>query len=181
MGTIYTCAASREEAISDINATIDQCWAVITDIEKYPEWNTLDLACVIQNTGTPLKLGTKVRQIIADGPGRTKEVDCWVSEFQKPSAFELAGDEGCTTCGYGRHYFHFQKLSDTQTRIFHGEVLGGVALWCMAYVCCGPCSIGPFLTDRLKPQYAEFNIAFKKRVEGLFPPRKSVDTDHFIG
>lgn len=69
-----------------------------------------------------------------------------------------------------------------------GEVLGGFALWCMAYCCCGPCAIGPFLTDRLKPQYAvrkfpfacgaarassvtrvllqDFNNAFKKRVEG---------------
>ncbi|HVE13856.1 MAG TPA: SRPBCC domain-containing protein [Elusimicrobiota bacterium] len=135
----------------DIDAAPEKTWAVLSDIDKWPEWNPFihyakgtlavgnSLDVLVQPTGAkPIKGKGKVLVL---EPGRRM---VWVA---KPfGAWILRGE----------HTFAVEPLPDGKSRFVQSETFTGILV---------PLLKGKFRRET-EPGFLEMNAALKKRVEG---------------
>lgn len=101
-----------------IHASAEKVWSILTDFEKYPEWNPL----ILSISGKQEK-GARLRVALNNGKG---------SSVFKPEvvAFEINGRfewRGHLPLGMftGHHQFHIQKISEHETKFIHREDFSG--------------------------------------------------------
>lgn len=131
----------------DIVAPVEKVWNVLTDFEKYDNWNPLvsnvtgDIAegGTIYATITPLE-NTFAAQLLSFK--RNQEL---VWQGKRVAAFLLAG----------QHYYRLKERSTSLTTLEHGEYFTGI--------------LSNFISSRLltkmKNAFVEHNTALKNRIE----------------
>jgi len=103
-----------------INAAADKVWSILTDFEKFPEWNPF----VVKLEGKP-EVSTRLRAELKNGKG--------VSVFKpkvlvadKNKAFEWLGSLPVPGIFNGHHYFRIEPLNNGQIKFIHGEEFSGL-------------------------------------------------------
>ncbi len=102
-----------------IEAPLDKVWDIFSDFKKYGEWNPF-LAEVLGtlNEGESLK----IKVVLSNGKIRIAEPKVEKVIYGKEVCF-LAKSGFLFT---GKHYFVFEAISATKTRVIHGELFSGI-------------------------------------------------------
>jgi len=130
----------------DIDAPIAAVWAVLEDIQNWPEWNRAF-------SFRKADFRPRGRATLMAGLGSASlplPVRFEVIDKQK----ELRWHGGKKGLAYGSHYLKLQSLDQTRTRLIHGEEFSGAIVqlsW-------------PLLKKPLPAAYKAFNRALKKRL-----------------
>ena len=138
----------------EINASAAQVWHVLTDFDKYPEWNPF-----IKKISGRLHPGEKLRVTIHP-PGKKESVFnpvvlnveknrefCWLGHLFFPGIFD------------GEHHFQIESISDSAVLLHHNEHFSGIllpVLW-------------KTLFNHIRIGFIEMNQALKLRVEHKYP------------
>jgi hypothetical protein len=133
----------------DIKATSSQVWEVLTDFEKYEEWNPfikvvtgkLELGASLE-VEMELKAGKRNRfkpQIKVLEPGRELQ---WLGQVGMPGIFD------------GRHIFRLEQRGES-CRLYHEEEFSGILI---------PVAM-PFMASDILNAFEAMNKALKDRVE----------------
>jgi len=103
-----------------INATPEKVWAILTDFQKFPQWNPF----IVKLEGKP-ELNTRLRAELSTGKGISvfKPV---VLVADKNKAFEWLGSLPIPGLFNGHHYFRIEALSNNQVKFIHGEEFTGL-------------------------------------------------------
>ncbi len=133
-----------------IDAPLAKVWQVLTDNDKYPEWNPF----VVSMQGK-LAQGEKLKNVLViDGKKETfKPV---ITAFAAEKKLEWVGKLplGIFT---GRHYFILEKINDGQTKLRHGEQFTGWLSGLIMNKICEPTRNG----------FQKMNAALKLRAESI--------------
>jgi hypothetical protein len=130
-----------------IPASAEMVWKVLTDTEKYPEWNPL-----IQSLEGELKEGNKLKARINGMKFKPKVLDFkqnklfrWKGRFLIPGLFD------------GEHSFEIEEVSENRCVLHHYENFSGILV--------------PFMRKKLKnevePLFEQFNEKLEEKVESL--------------
>ena len=148
--TTWTCLRPYElEASTDIDATPDKVWTVLTDLAHYQDWNPFITSAV----GDP-RVGNTLTLVMHDATGDTT--------FTPTVLAARPGQElrwiGRVDPGWifdGEHRFTLQPLGDGRTRLTQHESFTGAAV--------------PFFEGQLHantlPQFQAMNAALARRAE----------------
>lgn len=99
----------------DIDAPPEAVWAVLTDVESYPEWNP-HLTRVEGTFAEGETLGLWVAQ-----SGRENYIDVRVVECDAPRRVEWVGRVGAKFLFEGTHTFELEPLDGEDGVVEHGE------------------------------------------------------------
>ena len=101
-----------------INAPAEKVWNILTDFEKFPEWNAFILSIEgEQKVGAQLTVGLK-------NGNSTSVFKPKLVVYEKNKAFEWKGRLPVGMFN-GHHQFKIEKLSDTQVKFVHKEDFSG--------------------------------------------------------
>lgn len=133
----------------DIAAPIEEVWQVFTDINHYKEWNPF-----LINMQGELTEGAQITATARLSKDKVKVGTPKVLKIVEGQKAVLIAKKGILF--KGEHYFTFESLSDSSTRMIHGEKFSGLL---------------PFLLwNKLEPAFTKafiaMNQAMKERVEG---------------
>jgi len=135
----------------DINASLKDVWAVLTDFPAYGQWSNFSSIGGVAQTGT--KLAMKMpgmsfgSTVTAAEPERKLE---WAAKILSSGIFE------------GRHTFTLSRNPDGSTHLDNTETFSGALVWPLQ---------GMFKKSegRRANGYDGFNQALKRRVESRMP------------
>ncbi len=134
---------------TEINASPEQVWNVLTDFESFPEWNPF-----IKSASGKAEVGAKLKAYLKPpkGMGMTFKPRVlvaesgrefrWLGRFLLPGIFD------------GEHYFLIETVADDRVRFIQGERFRGILV--------------PFfgsVINNAAQGFEEMNEALKKRVE----------------
>ena len=103
-----------------INAPAEKVWSILTDFEKFPQWNPF----ILKVEGTA-KVNSRLRVELKNGNGVSVfKPNVLVAEKNK--AFEWLGSLPIPGLFNGQHYFRIETLSQTQVKFVHGEEFTGL-------------------------------------------------------
>ena len=103
-----------------INASAEKVWSILTDFEKFPQWNPF----ILKIEGKP-EVNTRLRAELKNGNGVSVfKPNVLVAERNK--AFEWLGSLPISGLFNGHHYFRIDALSQTQVKFIHGEEFTGL-------------------------------------------------------
>ncbi|MFP2931919.1 SRPBCC family protein [Pyxidicoccus sp. 3LG] len=141
----------RLETETFINASPDAVWQVLTDFQRYPEWNPL-----IPKAVGEAKPGGRMRMtaFAPDGSGKSFTFTGTLVRFEPGRVLEWTG--GVPLILSGLHYFHLSPASGG-TRMVHGEDFFGLY----------PFFAGRKRMQGLRPAYEGLNRAIVERVAKL--------------
>ena len=110
--------AIRTEAI--IPASPDAAWRVLTDFDRFHEWNPLNI-----KAQGKASLGARIPMIFLNPakPGATVSMTVKITRFDPPHALEWLGH--IPIIFKGRHIFHLTP-EGAGTRLLHGEDQSGL-------------------------------------------------------
>ena len=103
-----------------ITAPAEKVWSILTDFEKFPQWNPF----ILKIEGKPI-VNTRLRAELKNGKGVSvfKPI---VLVAEKNKAFEWLGSLPIPGLFNGHHYFRIEALSSTQVKFVHGEEFTGL-------------------------------------------------------
>jgi hypothetical protein len=125
----------RTESRLKIASSVDEVWAYVCDVRRWPEWAPTVLACRVRG-GAPLQPGSRVEQraklILGMSRGRSQEV----TAVEAPRHVAFAGPLGMSAARWG---MELEPLDDSHTdammwievdlagvmRVFPGRALQG--------------------------------------------------------
>lgn len=131
----------------NIQATPQQVWNILTDFEKYPEWNPF----VKKLTGE-VAVGNQIEIAL---PGMNFKPT--VLAFESAKEFRWIGKLFFKGVFDGEHFFKIAENGDGTTHLEHGENFSGFLV---------PIFKGKMLAET-KKGFEEMNQALKKRAEKL--------------
>src|SRR5688572_7113737 len=102
-----------------INATAEKVWGVLTDFEKFPEWNPFILSIEGKK-----EAGARLRVVLNNGKG-TSVFKPKVLVLEKEKAFEWMGSLPLGIFS-GHHQFRIERLSNNQVKFIHREEFSGL-------------------------------------------------------
>lgn len=137
-----------------IDAPADQVWAVLTDTEKFPQWNPL----VSHFAGT-LAEGETLNVTVQNGTGGSMDFTPEVVVFKPGQELTWLGTLGMRGIFDGRHRFAVESLNAGTTRLVHEEDFAGILV---------PLFKGKLARETL-PLFEAMNLALKSRVESSAP------------
>ena len=102
-----------------VRRSIEDVWAIVGDADRFAEWNAR-----FWFSGGPFVQGKQLRLVIAIAGPIKARVPVEVTAFAEDH--ELRWD--ATFLGFrGSHWIRLEKVSDTETRILHGEDFTGLS------------------------------------------------------
>jgi hypothetical protein len=136
----------------EIDATPAEVWAVLTDFERYPDWNPF-----VRSLEGRLEVGTRLRVHIEPEGGTAFRVKPVVREAEPERAFAWLGHLLVPGLFDGEHRFRIEPLSNGRSvRFVHEEEFRGLLV--------------PLLWKKLDTEtrrgFEQMNAALKARVEG---------------
>jgi hypothetical protein len=138
----------------DIDATPDQVWAILEDLDRWSEWNPF----VIEASGD-VRVGARLRVRI-QLPGRKPSVfKPRVTEAAPGSVFEWLGRMGIPGVFDGRHRFELEPI-DSGTRFHQSERFTGMLAGLLMRFIGGSTLAG----------FEAMNAALKERAESTARP-----------
>jgi len=135
----------------DIHAAPDVVWDVITDLDRYAEWNPF----IVEAAGTPA-VGEQLTNRLQPPGGRAATFRPKVTEFETGETFEWLGRFGLPGVFDGRHRFEVRPTPSGGTTVTHTEQFTGVLVRMMR----------SSLDSRTKAGFEAMNEALKARAEG---------------
>jgi hypothetical protein len=139
----------------DIDAPPDRVWAVLTDFERYPEWNPF----VTEVAGVP-ETGATLRVRLSPPGGRGITLKPRVTAVEGARTFEWLGRLLVPGLFDGRHRFELAP-TPTGTRFTQHETFTGVLVPLLARS----------LDRHTATGFDQMNAALKARVEKVSPLR----------
>ncbi|WP_439027024.1 SRPBCC family protein [Haloarchaeobius sp. DT45] len=135
----------------DIDAPAATVWQVLTDFERYPEWNRHSLV-----SGT-LAEGERLR--VAPGPdaGRMPTFTPTVVEVDEGREFAWVGHLFVRGLFDGEHRFRVEDIGDGRSRLTQSESFSGVLAGLVLR----------FFGDQTRQNFEGVNTAVKTRAEAL--------------
>jgi hypothetical protein len=123
-------------------------WAVLTDVEAFPEWNPL-----LQDVrGTPAP-GARLRlRVVPLG----RDYSVRVVAFEPPRRLSFRRWELLPLVLASTHYLILEPTSEGHTRLQHGERFTGL----------GAFLLRPLLLDRMHQAFIHHDLVLKQWVEG---------------
>lgn len=103
-----------------INAPKEKVWNILTDFEKYPQWNPF----IISVKGKAVQ-GERLVNTLRTG-SKTMVFKPKVLSVVPFQYFDWLGSLGIKGLFDGHHYFAIEELSPSQVNVNHGEVFSGL-------------------------------------------------------
>ena len=113
-----------------INAPIDVVWNVLTDVEKYGQWNPFT-----QQVQTDFKIGSPAQLRVRMGPTNMKITET-VSAFEKPRLIAWSKAFGARRLLFALREQHLEPLDGSSCRYRNTDRLTG-ALAAIVFLCFG--------------------------------------------
>ena len=136
----------------DIDASPEIVWAVLTDLDRYHEWNPF----VVASSGT-VAVGERLTNRMQPPGGRAITFRPTVTDVEEYRVFEWLGRLGVPGVFDGRHRFELTPTADGGTHLAHSESFKGLLV--------------RFLRSSLDTQTREgfegLNRALKERAEEM--------------
>ena len=133
----------------DIDAKPEVVWQVLTDLDRYPEWNPFITSAV----GTP-EVGDKLVNRMEPPGGKAMTFKPQVTVVEDGKTFEWLGTLGFSGVFDGRHRFDIEA-SPTGTKLIQSESFDGVLVRFMR----------KSLDTQTKAGFEAMNVALKARAE----------------
>jgi len=129
-----------------IAAPADAVWAVLADLERYPDWNPYHV-----RVDGALEHGAKLAVRIEKPNGKSLSIRPHVMELAPGRSLVWGG--GIRGIFHGEHRFDLEPLGPNCTRLSHTEVFSGLFVRSAAL-------------DAIEPGYQRMNRALKRHLEG---------------
>lgn len=138
----------------DIDATPETVWSVLTDLERYAEWNPF----IVEANGV-VAVGSKLTNRLRPPGGREMTIKPVVTVVEPAHTFEWLGRLGIPGIFDGRHRFDLEPTQDGGTRLVHSEQFDGLLVRFMR----------TSLDTQTKAGFEAMNAALKTRAEKSSP------------
>jgi len=135
----------------DIDATPEVVWQVLTDLDRYSDWNPF----ITSSVGKP-ELGNKLVNRMAPPGGMAITFKPQVTVVEDGKSFEWLGKIGFSGVFDGRHRFDVEA-SPTGTKFIQSESLDGMLVRFMR----------KSLDTTTKSGFEAMNVALKARAESV--------------
>lgn len=130
-----------------INRSVEIVWRHLTDFTSYPIWNPL-----VGMLKGEMREGNIISTFIIP-LGKTYHPAILVYKPEKELVWQ--GVQGAKFLMAGKHYYRLEKISDSETKLFHGEWFSGLFSWI----------ISESLLQKMKCAFIEHNAILKQRIE----------------
>ena len=134
----------------DIEATRETVWNVLTDLDRYSDWNPF----IVDATGD-IAVGSKLTNRMQAPGGKAMTIKPAVTSVEPEQTFEWLGHFGVRGVFDGRHRFELQATPSGGTRVTHTEQFQGVLVRFMRKT----------LDTQTKSGFEAMNSALKTRAE----------------
>lgn len=134
----------------EIDATPEEVWAVLTDLDRYPDWNPF-----ITSASGVVAVGERLENHIEPPGGRAATFKPTVTEVEECRVFEWLGRLVLPGLFDGRHRFESHPIDGGRTRLVHTEEFRGLLVRPLLRSFAGPTQAG----------FEAMNVALKDRVE----------------
>jgi hypothetical protein len=142
--------AVKVEAVTPIDAPVEDAWSVLSDTAAYGSWNPF-----VKQLKGELVAGQKVEVSLALEGRKLQKMNPRIVSCEPGRSFEWLGQVGPRGVFDGRHRFELRPVGEGRCELVHSEVLSGVLV--------------PFfksmLTGPTPDAFVALNEAFKARVE----------------
>ncbi len=137
-----------------INAPVDFVWEVLTDVEKYGEWNPFT-----SQARTDFKIGSPAHLLVRMWPGKFRITET-VCAFEKPRLIAWSRKFGASWFLFVVREQHLEPVSDTSCSYHNVDLLTGVfspivLLFFGGYIRRGFSDVGEALKLRAETLYRE--------------------------
>jgi hypothetical protein len=139
------------KSLTFIKASPKRIWSILTDFEKYPEWNPF-----IKRITGPLEEGAQWEIIIQPPHQKRMTFHPKVLTIKPEEELRWLGNMGVPGLFDGEHYFTLEQKNQSTTQFVQGEHFGGIL---------AP-MIGLVAFDDTHKGFELMNDALKKRAEG---------------
>jgi hypothetical protein len=133
-----------------INSPAEKVWGILTDFEKYPEWNPF-----IKRISGDLSVGGKLDVYMKPPGGKGMRFLPRVVLLDGKKEFRWLGKLFMHGIFDGEHIFSIEKISDNRVNFIHSENFKGILV---------PIFVGN-LKSRVLDGFREMNQALKDRAE----------------
>lgn len=103
-----------------INASVEKVWSILTNFEKFPEWNPFILSIEGKQ-----ELGAQLKVVLNNGKG-TSVFKPKVVTLEKNKTFEWLGSLPIPGLFNGQHRFAIERISDNQVKFIQSEQFSGL-------------------------------------------------------
>ena len=103
-----------------INASAEKVWSILTDFDKFPQWNPF----IVKIEGQPV-VDARLRVELKNGDG-VSVFKPKVLVVEKNEVFEWLGSLPVPGIFNGQHYFKIETLGANQVKFVHGENFSGL-------------------------------------------------------
>ncbi|MBL0310019.1 MAG: SRPBCC domain-containing protein [Bacteroidetes bacterium] len=107
----------------EINASAEEIWNILTDFDKYPEWNPM-----IRELSGNVIPGETIEVILQQPGGSTMKFAPVVKTFVKNKQFSWKGKLFVSGLFDGEHQFILQRQSENKTIFIHREDFSGMLI-----------------------------------------------------
>ena len=130
------------------DASSEKVWEVLTDNEKYSEWNPF----IISSKGK-MELGARITNVMVN-QGSENTFTPIITIYKENEILEWFGS-GLVGTFKGTHYFKLTETADGKTKMLHGEKFSGLLSGLIMQM----------IAHDTHANFGLMNEAFKKRVE----------------
>ena len=134
----------------EIDASPAAVWAVLTDLDRYSEWNPF----IVSASGL-VDVGEGLINRLQPPGGRAITIKPTVTAVEEGSVFEWLGRFGFAGVFDGRHRFELHPTATNGTRVVHKEYFSGVLVRLLRRS----------LDTQTRDGFVAMNVALKARAE----------------
>ena len=135
-----------------INAPIDFVWDILTDVEKYGEWNPFT-----PRARTDFKIGSPARLLVRMGPTKFRITER-VCAFEKPRLIAWCREFGTSWLLFVVREQHLEPISDTSCSYHNVDLLSGVL----------SSIVSLFFGGYMRRGFGDVGVGLKLRAETLY-------------
>ena len=134
----------------EIESSPITAWKVLTDFSGYTKWNPV----IARITGLP-RLGERLEITLKTPSGKTRTYRPVITKVEENNELRWKGSSFIPGFLNGERIFTFNRVTSNTIRLTHLELFSGL----------GAILGGGRLTEDVRLNLTEMNIAFKKKVE----------------
>ena len=140
-----------------INAPIDFVWGVLTDVEKYGEWNPFT-----PRARTDFKIGSPAHLLVRMGPTKFRITER-VCAFEKPRLLAWSRKFGASWFLFVVREQHLEPINDTSCSYHNVDLLSGVF----------SSIVSLFFGGYMRRGFSDVGVGLKLRAETLYQEMKN--------
>lgn len=107
----------------EINAPVEKVWSILTDFDKFPEWNPM-----IRKLSGKVKVGETILVSLQQPGGSSMTFQPTVVNFDENKLFAWQGKLIISGLFDGKHQFVLKPLSAEKTLFIHQEDFSGILI-----------------------------------------------------